>query len=246
VTRVGFRDDCPLATVGDQNGAVLTRVLVVEDDHDLRMLLRLLLEDEGYAVTEAATGDQALERFAREPSHLVLLDVRLPGLSGLEVCRALRAQTDIPVIMLTAHADSHDVVAGLEAGADDYVTKPFIEKELLARIRAQLRKSIRGREAEAILVQDIEIRPAQAQVLRDGTEVRLTRTEFNLLCYLADNPNRLLSRDALLAHVWGYDHAGDGRLVDAHIRRLRTKIEDDPGNPRLIQTVRGLGYKLAT
>ena len=229
-----------------QNGVVLTRILVVEDDHDLRMLLRLLLEDEGYAVVEATTGDQALERFTREPPHLVLLDVRLPGLSGLEVCRALRAQTDAPVIMLTAHADSHDVVAGLEAGADDYVTKPFIEKELLARIRAQLRKSVRGREPEALMIDDIEIRPTEARVLRDGEDIHLTRTEFNLLCYLAENPNRLLSRDALLSQVWGYDHTGDGRLVDAHIRRLRTKVERDPSNPRLIQTIRGLGYKLST
>jgi DNA-binding response OmpR family regulator len=225
---------------------VLIRILVVEDDHDLRMLLRLLLEDEGYAVVEAATGDQALARFATEPPHLVLLDVRLPGLGGLEVCRSLRAQTDAPIIMLTAHADSHDVVVGLEAGADDYVTKPFIEKELLARIRAQLRKSVRGREPEALIIQDIEVRPAEGRVLREGTDVHLTRTEYNLLCYLADNPNRLLSRDALLSQVWGYDHTGDGRLVDAHVRRLRTKIESDPANPRIIQTVRGLGYKLTT
>lgn len=232
--------------VTEHDTFAVTRVLVVEDDHDVRLLLRLLLEDEGYAVVEADTGTKALERFALEPPHLVLLDVRLPGMSGLDVCRSLRAQTDAPIVMLTAHADSHDVVAGLEAGADDYVTKPFVEKELLARIRAQLRKSIRGREAEVFIVQDIEIRPNEARVLRNGEEVHLTRTELNLLCFLAENANRLLSRDVLLAHVWGYDHTGDGRLVDAHVRRLRTKIEDDPAHPKIVQTVRGLGYKLST
>ena len=222
-----------------------TKVLVVEDDDAVRMLLRLLLEDEGYSVLEAVDGRHALRRFEIEPAQLVLLDVRLPEMSGLDVCRTLRVRTDVPIIMVTAQDDSHDVVAGLEAGADDYVTKPFVDKELLARIRVQLRRSARPARGEATMtIGDLEIRPDEGVVLKAGQPVTLTRTEFRLLCYLAQNANVLLSRDRLLEEVWGYDHAGDGRLVDAHIRRLRTKVETDPAHPTIVQTVRGLGYKV--
>jgi len=225
---------------------VATRLLIVEDDDDVRLTLRLLLEDEGYDVSEAADGDEGLARFASDKPALVILDLKLPGKSGFDVCRALRQQSDVPIIMVTAQVDSFDVVAGLEAGADDYVTKPFVPKELAARIRAQLRRwqgSLSG-DSNEFHVGDLVIRPDEGVVLKGDEEVHLTRTEFKLLCDFAANPGRVFSREVLLERVWGYDYLGDGRLVDAHIRRLRTKVEDDPGSPRHIVTVRGLGYKL--
>lgn len=224
---------------------MLARILVVEDDPDVRLLLRVLLEEEGYQVVEAAAGDEAAELGVAEPFDLVLLDLRLPKLSGFEVCRAIRQRRDTPIIMVTAQADSHDVVAGLEAGADDYVTKPFVERELLARIRAQLRRT-QGllREQSILRAGDCEIRTEEAMVLVAGVPVHLTRTEYHLLLYLMTNPNRVFSREQLLQKVWEYEYAGDGRLVDAHIRRLRIKIEADPSQPVVLQTVRGLGYKL--
>ena len=221
------------------------RILVVEDDRDVRLLLRLLLEDQGFTVVEAATGPQALEQFRSSQPSLVLLDVRLPGMSGFEVGRELRAKTDVPIIMVTAQDDSHDIVAGLEAGADDYVTKPFNDKELLARVRAQLRRATRSvRSAASVTIQHLEIRATEGRVLRNGEDVSLTRTEFRLLTYFAENSRLVLSRQTLLEQVWGYDHSGDDRLVDAHVRRLRTKIEIDPAAPTIVQTVRGLGYRL--
>jgi DNA-binding response OmpR family regulator len=166
-------------------------------------------------------------------------------MNGFDACKAIRQNSDVAIIMVTAQDDSHDVVAGLEAGADDYITKPFVPKELLARVRAQLRRASGAfREPEVVTVADLEIRTDEGVVRKAGIEVPLTRTEFHLLWHLAKNPNRLFSRDALLEQVWGYDHSGDGRLVDAHVRRLRTKIETDPANPLIVQTVRGFGYKL--
>lgn len=221
--------------------------MLVEDDHAVRTLVRLLLEDEGLTVVEATTGTEAVERFGDEPIDLVLLDIRLPGMNGFDVCRQLRRVSDVPIIMVTAQQDSHDVVAGLELGADDYVTKPFNDRELLARVRAQLRRRASGAaSAESIVLGSVEVRPDEGRVLRDGTEVSLTKTEFQLLSHLAHHPNRVWSRDQLLEHVWGYAYQGDGRLVDTHIARLRSKIEHDPANPELIQTVRGLGYRLST
>lgn len=224
---------------------MVPKVLVVEDERDVRMLLRLLLEDEGYAVVEARDGLEAVDRFRSEAPDLVLLDLRLPGQSGFEVCRILRAETDAPIVMVTAQDDPHDVVRGLEVGADDYVTKPFVDVELVARVRAQLRRLQRStRQAAVLRVGDVEIRVDEGIVLKAGAPVALTRTEFNLLVFLAGNPRRVFSREHLLDHVWGYTYAGDGRLVDAHVRRLRQKVEDDPTAPTLVQTVRGLGYRL--
>ena len=224
----------------------MSRILVVEDDERIRLSMRLALEDEGYTVDDVASGEDAVAHFANDPSELVLVDLMLPGMDGFETCRALRKQSTVPVIMVTARSDTHDVVAGLEAGADDYVTKPFVAKELAARIRALLRRS-RPTETGASVLSfgDVEIEPDAGVVRRGGEEVHCTRTEFRLLCELAVNTGRVLSREQLLERVWGYDYFGDGRLVDVHVRRLRIKVEPDPGNPQFILTVRGMGYKLA-
>jgi len=222
-----------------------SRILLVEDDERIRTSLRLALEDEGYDVDDAASGEDALDRFDSQPAEVVLIDVMLPGIDGFECCRQIRRSSTVPIIMVTARTDTHDVVAGLEAGADDYVTKPFVAKELSARIRALLRRTRPADEASLVQFGDIEVRADEGIVRRSGEEVHCTRTEFRLLCELAANPGKVLSREQLLDRVWGYDYFGDGRLVDVHVRRLRTKIEPDPANPRHILTVRGLGYKLA-
>ena len=225
-----------------------THILTVEDDERIRQAVKLALLDEGWAVSEAANGEDALAAFTADPADVVLIDIMLPGIDGFEVCRSIRRRSDVPIIMVTARADTHDVVAGLEAGADDYLTKPFAPKELSARIRALLRRS---RNADAggldrITVGDLEIRPDEGVVNRGGEELHLTKTEFKLLVELASSPGKVFSREALLERVWGYDYFGDGRLVDVHIRRLRTKVEADPASPRYVVTSRGLGYKLQT
>jgi len=223
-----------------------SRILVVEDDERIRSSMVLALEGEGYEVDEAASGEDALDRFSAEPAQVVLIDLMLPGMDGFECCRALRRHSAVPIIMVTARTDTHDVVAGLEAGADDYVTKPFVAKELGARIRALLRRARPADEEPRVLAfGNLELVPEQGVLRnRDGSEVHCTRTEFRLLCELAANQNKVLSREQLLDRVWGYDYFGDGRLVDVHIRRLRTKVEPDPALPRHILTVRGMGYKL--
>lgn len=221
------------------------RVLVVEDDETVRTLLRILLEDEQIQVVEAASGPQAIERFDRSEFDLVLLDIRLPGMSGLDVCRQIRRKSNVPIMMVTAQQDSHDVVTGLELGADDYVTKPFNDRELLARVRVQLRRRAAEPDDERMTLGEIEVVPSEGIARRGGQPLALTRTEFQLLCHLARNPNRVWSRDQLLQHVWGYEYSGDGRLVDTHVARLRAKIESDPSEPTLLLTVRGLGYKLS-
>jgi len=224
----------------------MSRILVVEDDERIRSSMRLALEDEGYAVDDVGSGEDAVARFAVEACDLALIDLMLPGMDGFETCRALRRVSTVPVIMVTARSDTHDVVAGLEAGADDYVTKPFVAKELAARIRALLRRSRNEDGTSAVLgFGDVEIEPDAGVVRRAGEEVHCTRTEFRLLCELANHPGKVLSREQLLERVWGYDYFGDGRLVDVHVRRLRTKVEPDPASPRFILTVRGMGYKLA-
>ena len=222
------------------------RILLVEDDERIRASMRLALEDEGWAVEEAGSAEDGIDHFVTHPSDMVLIDLMLPGLDGFECCRQLRRSSAVPVIMVTARSDTHDVVAGLEAGADDYVTKPFVGKELAARIRALMRRTRSDDNPTSPLTfGDLEIIPDEGVVCRNGREVHLTRTEFRLLCELAANPGKVFSREALLEKVWGYDYFGDGRLVDVHLRRLRTKIESDPANPSHILTVRGLGYKLA-
>jgi DNA-binding response OmpR family regulator len=227
-----------------------SRILLVEDDERIRTSMRLSLEDEGYDVEETESGEEALEAHARaliaQPFDLLVVDIMLPGMDGFDCCRELRRVSTVPIIMVTARTDTHDVVAGLEAGADDYVTKPFEPKELAARIRALLRRARTTDGGPVSLVfGDLEIMPEAGVVRRDNEEVHLTRTEFLLLCELAANTGRVLSREQLLERVWSYDYFGDGRLVDVHVRRLRTKIERDPSEPRHVLTVRGLGYKLA-
>ena len=210
-------------------------------------MLRQALEDEGYAVDEAPSGTAGLQLVRSGNPDLVLLDLRLPDMSGFEVCRQIRASSFVPIIMVTAQTDTHDMVAGLEAGADDYVTKPVVIKELAARIRATLRRSSYTESSgdERIeRVGSVELLREQGVVRKSGQEIQLTKTEFFLLCEFADHPNIVLSRDQLLERVWGYEFLGDSRLVDAHVRRLRVKIEDSPDEPQLIVTVRGLGYRL--
>ena len=219
--------------------------MTVEDDERIRTAVKMALEDEGWTVEETASGEEAIEAFGREPADVVLIDIMLPGMDGFELCRSLRRGSDVPIVMVTARADTHDVVAGLEAGADDYLTKPFAPKELSARIRALLRRARPASPAHAHLgFGDLEIIPDEGKVLLAGNELHLTKTEFRLLCELAASPNKVLSREQLLDRVWGYDYFGDGRLVDVHIRRLRTKVEADPAVPQHILTVRGMGYKL--
>jgi DNA-binding response OmpR family regulator len=226
-------------------------LLFIEDDDQIRLALTMALEDEGYKVREAPDGKSGLAEFAEHEIDLVLLDLRLPDLSGFDVCRALRAHSIVPIIIITAQTDTHDLVAGLEAGADDYVTKPVVPKELAARIRALLRRvQLRANPAtpatSSTVFGDVELRREQGIVLKNGREVSLTKTEFRLICEFADHAGAVLSRDQLLERVWGYEYLGDSRLVDAHVRRLRVKIEDQPDDPRLIVTVRGLGYRLLT
>ncbi len=224
-----------------------TRILTVEDDERIRTAVRLALEDEGWEVAESDNGEDALLKFGQEPADVVLIDIMLPGIDGFDVCRSIRRVSDVPIVMVTARADTHDVVAGLEAGADDYLTKPFAPKELSARIRALLRRSRTGASAAGDMsFGDLEVIPDQGMVKRDGVEIHLTKTEFRLLVELASSPGKVFSRESLLEKVWGYGYFGDGRLVDVHIRRLRTKIEADPADPQHVVTVRGLGYKLQT
>jgi DNA-binding response OmpR family regulator len=227
------------------HGVMGARILIVEDDQRIRLSLQLVLEDEGHAVELAESAEIALESVARRLPDVVLVDLMLPGMDGFELCRRLRAASDIPILILTARSDSHDVVAGLEAGADDYVVKPAVPKELSARVRALLRRATRSDAGPPTpTFGEIEVVPDAGTVRVGGVEVALTKTEFKLLCEFAQNPGRLLTRETLLDRVWGYGYFGDGRLVDVHVRRLRTKVERDPTRPRHLVTVRGLGYKL--
>lgn len=222
----------------------LGRILIVEDDDRLRMALRLALREEGFEAEGVGDAASGLESITSRPPDLALIDIMLPGSSGLDLCRSIRQTSNLPIIIITARDDSHDVVAGLEAGADDYVTKPFVMKELAARIRALLRRTRDSvEESSSMSFGDLVILPDQGRVTVSDEEVSLTRTEFLLLCELAQSPQRVMSRDLLLANVWGYDYFGDGRVVDAHIRRLRKKIEPDPSEPVYVVTVRGLGYR---
>jgi DNA-binding response OmpR family regulator len=222
------------------------RVLLVEDDERIRSSMRLALVAEGYEVDESGSGEEALELFARQPPEVALVDLMLPGMDGFDCCRAIRRISEVPIIMVTARNDTHDVVAGLEAGADDYVTKPFVTKELTARIRALLRRANPiDHPVVPVSFGDFVLRPDEGVLEKnDGEEVHCTKTEFRLLCELAENVNKVLSREHLLDAVWSRDYFSDGRIVDVHIRRLRTKVEVDPAAPQHILTVRGMGYKL--
>ena len=220
-----------------------TDILLVEDDPRIRQVLELALRDHGYDVRSAETGEQALEEVVLRRPDVVLLDLMLPGIDGLEVCRRLRMQGDLPIIAVTARSDSADVVAGLEAGADDYVTKPVVASVLAARIRAVLRRV--PQHCSHTRIGDLELLTDQAVVLRRGEPLALTKTEYRLLRELAEHPGAVKTREELLRDVWGYDYFGDTRLLDVHVRRLRVKVEQDPGNPQLVLTVRGIGYRLA-
>lgn len=220
-------------------------LLMVEDDPRIRAALGMALVDQGYRVVEADSGERALLRLREAAPDLVLLDLMLPGIDGLDVCTKIRAQGDLPIIMVTARADTTDVIAGLEAGADDYVTKPVDAVELSLRIRALLRR-VRpaGRMSTELAAGDVVVRPAEGTVVCSGVEVALTKTEFRLLCVLLEAAGDVVTREQLLEQVWGYDYFGDTRLLDVHIRRLRRKIETQPSRPRLILTVRGTGYRV--
>ena len=220
-------------------------MLLVEDDPSIREVTALGLEGAGFRVTTAADGREGLARFREGGFALVVLDVMLPELDGLEVCRAIRGESRVPIVMLSARSDTVDVVVGLELGADDYVTKPFELPELVARLRAALRRAAVPDEP-VLRVGDLEIEPGAFTVRRGGEEIALTATEFRLLVELARRPRQVFTRELLLQRVWGYDFLGDSRLVDVAVQRLRGKIEDDPREPRIVVTVRGVGYRLGS
>ena len=224
-------------------------LLFIEDDEAIRTALQLVLEDEGYEVAVAGDGETGIKMFGQLAPDLVLLDLRLPDISGFEVCRAIRRTSITPVIMVTAQTDTSDLVNGFDAGADDYVTKPVVPKELAARIRAALRRTQTSEPSPSNAkslnkIGDVEIDRNMSIVRKNGLEVALTKTEYRLLVEFADHPGMVLSRDQLLERVWGYEYLGDSRLVDAHVRRLRVKVETQPDEPTMIVTVRGMGYRL--
>jgi len=239
VTICAYRADC----------IAMFTLLFIEDDEAIRTALRLVLEDEGYEVAEAGDGETGIKMFGQIDPDLVLLDLRLPDISGFEVCRAIRRTSITPVIMVTAQTDTSDLVNGFDAGADDYVTKPVVPKELAARIRAALRRTQTVEPSPSSAkslnsIGDVEIDRNLSIVRKAGVEISLTKTEYRLLVEFADHPGMVMSRDQLLERVWGYEYLGDSRLVDAHVRRLRVKIETQPEEPTMIVTVRGMGYRL--
>jgi two-component system response regulator MtrA len=218
------------------------RVLVVDDDTALSEMLGIVLVNEGFEPVFCANGDEALAVFRDKRPDLVLLDLMLPGRDGVDVCRQIRAESGVPIVMLTAKVDTIDVVVGLESGADDYIMKPFKPKELVARIRARLRRPLDDLP-EQLEIGDVVIDVAGHSVKRDGQAIALTPLEFDLLVALARKPWQVFTREVLLEQVWGYRHSADTRLVNVHVQRLRSKIERDPESPEIVLTVRGVGYK---
>src|SRR3954451_14652733 len=218
------------------------RVLVVDDDPALAEMLGIVLRSEGFVPSFVADGERALAAFRDSRPDIVLLDLMLPGMSGIDVARAIRGESGVPIVMLTAKSDTVDVVLGLESGADDYVVKPFKPKELVARIRARVRK-YEGAAPESLQIGDLDIDVAGHRVTRGDEVISLTPLEFDLLVCLARRPWQVFTREVLLEQVWGYRHAADTRLVNVHVQRLRSKIEHDPENPEIVVTVRGVGYK---
>ncbi|GED99494.1 DNA-binding response regulator MtrA [Gordonia crocea] len=218
------------------------RVLVVDDDAALAEMLTIVLRGEGFEPFHVADGTQALTAVREIRPDLVLLDLMLPGMNGIDVCRVLRQDSGVPIVMLTAKSDTVDVVLGLESGADDYMVKPFKPKELVARIRARLRRTD-DEPAEMLSIGPVEIDVPAHKVTRDGQPISLTPLEFDLLVALARKPRQVFTRDVLLEQVWGYRHPADTRLVNVHVQRLRAKVETDPENPEIVLTVRGVGYK---
>jgi len=229
----------PAVTAPD---AAKGRILVVDDDVSLAEMLSIVLRQEGFDTELVGRGDEAMGRFRAYAPDLVLLDLMLPGLDGIEVCKQIRAESGVPIVMLTAKGDTVDVVVGLESGADDYVVKPFKPKELIARIRARMRR-FEPVSSESLQIGDLTIDVAGHQVSRGGEPISLTPLEFDLLVCLARKPRQVFSREVLLEEVWGYRHAADTRLVNVHVQRLRSKIEHDPERPEIVVTVRGVGYK---
>jgi two-component system response regulator MtrA len=219
------------------------RVLVIDDDASLAEMLGIVLRAEGFDAVFEADGRAALATFRSTHPDVVLLDLMLPGQGGLEVCREIRRESGVPIVMLTARGETADVVAGLECGADDYVVKPFKPAELVARVRARLRRLDEAESPETLTVEDVTIDVAAHEVHRNGQPLNLTPLEFDLLVTLARKPRQVFSREALLQQVWGYQHVADTRLVNVHVQRLRAKIEQDPERPRVVLTVRGVGYR---
>lgn len=218
------------------------KILVVDDDPAINEMLTIVLEAEGFQTSSVTDGAEAVGAFQSFDPDLILLDLMLPGVNGIDICREIRKQSAVPIVMLTAKTDTVDVVLGLESGADDYITKPFKPKELIARIRARLRRTD-DEPAEVYEIGDLTIDVPQHTVTRGGEEIQLTPLEFDLLLEMAQKPNQVHTREELLESVWGYRNASDTRLVNVHVQRLRSKIEHDPENPEIILTVRGVGYK---
>jgi len=218
------------------------RILVVDDDTAISEMIGIVLRAEGFEPSFAADGAAALEAFAATDPDLVLLDLMLPGIDGIEVCGRIRAESGVPIIMLTAKGETTDVVKGLESGADDYVVKPFNPKELVARIRTRLRPTPTT-GSDMVPIGDLIIDVAGHEVLRGGERINLTPLEFQLLLALAVKPQQVFTREMLLEQVWGYHYKADTRLVNVHVQRLRAKVEHDPDNPRIVTTVRGVGYR---
>jgi two-component system response regulator RegX3 len=225
----------------------MTKILLIEDEDSIRESVAFLLEKEGFEVIQDENGLDGLKKFQENPTDLVLLDLMLPGMDGLEVCKQIRKISNVPLIMLTAKDTELDKVLGLELGADDYVTKPFSGRELIARVKALLRRVNEPLpDSTPTDSGEVKIDPIQHKVIVRGEEVKLPLKEFDLLHYLSQNPGRVLTRNQLIDRVWGSDYFGDTKTLDVHIKRIRAKIEKDPNNPEIIETIRGLGYKFLT